>query len=251
MPHAESQAMARTGRPQHIVSAILPSFVVSNIKVSCLQGKWAHMSWASIRDVYHATRVADEAESYFNVVLYNAIRYTPHNLEDQVRSWLTQYFYDAKTCDGYTIGGIGKLELIERRSLRLGLFPTLRFQSPTGQLNTPLNELLRDILQCMHARYKIITYTTTAAVATDGQDESAPPSQRQRGLPMADYEELYGHEPPSDAEYEQAAKLDNLRTVEDMFTRAVSMLTWPTDEGWSDHVLRIPHSSAQHSPPPP
>ena len=50
------------------------------------------MSVASISDATHITTVADEIESFFNVILYNALRYLPHNIQDDTQTFIRRYF---------------------------------------------------------------------------------------------------------------------------------------------------------------
>ncbi|TBU38476.1 hypothetical protein BD309DRAFT_874282 [Dichomitus squalens] len=72
-------------------------------------GTWQYMSAHALNDPYRRIVIQDELESFFHVLLYYAIRFLPHNLQDVcVGKFLTDYFDDYSIYDGYYICGRAK-----------------------------------------------------------------------------------------------------------------------------------------------
>ncbi len=86
------------------------------------QGAIRYMPLALLRDPHHVVSIADEIESFFDVTLYNGLRYLPHNTDHELMTWIQHYFDDYVKDYGHTrIGGMG-----ERVLLRLRLSRVLR-----------------------------------------------------------------------------------------------------------------------------
>ena len=137
------------------------------------------MSVASISDATHITTVADEIESFFNVILYNALRYLPHNIQDDTQTFIRRYFSECVRVrnDTITCGGT-RSHLIQSGKLRHGMTPIV-FQSK------PLNEILRRLLEWFHAMWEVRKFEqaqkdeqATAAAMTDSESQpgAQPPS---------------------------------------------------------------------------
>ncbi|EJF57404.1 hypothetical protein DICSQDRAFT_174046, partial [Dichomitus squalens LYAD-421 SS1] len=72
-------------------------------------GTWQYMSAHALNDPHRRIVIQDELESFFHVLLYYAIRFLPHNLQDEcVGKFLTDYFDDYSIYDGYCICGRAK-----------------------------------------------------------------------------------------------------------------------------------------------
>ncbi|TBU56062.1 hypothetical protein BD310DRAFT_824556 [Dichomitus squalens] len=72
-------------------------------------GTWQYMSAHALNDPHRRIVIQDELESFFHVLLYYAIRFLPHNLQDScVGKFLADYFDDYSTYEGYYICGRAK-----------------------------------------------------------------------------------------------------------------------------------------------
>ena len=78
------------------------------------------MSVSSLSNPYHETVIADEIESFFNVLLHQAVRRISHNFGEQISRIVANYFVAHEYVDGMHKRGIykrilmkngGKLEL--------------------------------------------------------------------------------------------------------------------------------------------
>ena len=83
------------------------------------------MSVASLSNPYHEIVTADDIESFFNVLLYQAVRRISHNFDDQISRIAANYFVAHEYVDGKHKCGIykrvlmkngGKLELAYSRA---------------------------------------------------------------------------------------------------------------------------------------
>ena len=58
------------------------------------------MSVASLSNPYHEMVIAKEIESFFNVLLYQAVRRISHNFNDQISRIVANYFLAHEYVDG-------------------------------------------------------------------------------------------------------------------------------------------------------
>ncbi|KAI0689148.1 hypothetical protein C8T65DRAFT_817896 [Cerioporus squamosus] len=151
-------------------------------------GTWRYMSVASLRNMLHVVGIADEIESFFNVILYNAIRYLPHNAGPYTATMISSYFTRAeKQSNGILIVGDGKFMAITQHGyLPVGPTSSMRrlcFGSQSHQ-NQGLNFLLGRLMQWFKARYEVLFYEdSTAASLPDTPDTPDPelsPREAQR-----------------------------------------------------------------------
>ncbi|KAI0740010.1 hypothetical protein C8Q76DRAFT_820744 [Earliella scabrosa] len=114
-------------------------------------GTWSYMSVAALLDLYHATTITDEIESFFNVVLYNAIRYLPHNVDSYVDDFIKSYFTDSRPLKGIRVCSSVK-EGFVRGGLLTHAGHNIVFESK------PLTAILQQLLTYISARYAILAY---------------------------------------------------------------------------------------------
>ena len=97
------------------------------------------MSLASLQDVYHVVVIADEIESFVNVVLDQALHRIPHNFEHS-DGLLAEYFDKSNVGhDGVKTCSEARVELITRGVLCIA-HQYLQFFGPEGEI-TPLRML--------------------------------------------------------------------------------------------------------------
>ena len=109
------------------------------------------MSVASLLDSRHVVGTADEIESFFNVILYSALRYLPHNMRDTVQTFIKEYFFDCARV-GYVLScGTTKSQIIKSGELRCAGAKII-FQSK------PLRVILEMLLQWFRALWEVRQY---------------------------------------------------------------------------------------------
>lgn len=196
-----------------------------------------------LSDATHGAGIADELESFFNVLLHLAVRFCPHNVSAP-RFVHNHFVYPMAYYNGemycprerwWTIAGSG--------------YPSLEFMSSElvfgrpEQPNKPLNGLLRTMLACLHARYKIFEYEHKMAYLPD------PSALRQRvdldtlppddALIFAELRELFDRDAkpkrPSDAICRLARLLKDHHTFRELFREMVGKV-WPQDEVMEDRL---------------
>ena len=223
------------------------------------------MSLASLRNLYHIVGIRDEVESHFNVLLYNAVRYLPHNLEHSTRTWVERYFLNYETTPEGGRIPTDRAWMFERGDLVITT-EKLRFGT-SQQRNKALNKIILTLLQWLQARYKIMSYKSSIkgsrgaeSTASDSNsdpsdDEAAPPRQRQRqeGEESEEMEEdssdsdedsYYSSDeekepPPTKKDYARAAHLDTFDAVQKLFRDAADW-QWLEGEEWRDHIATNP-----------
>ena len=126
------------------------------------QGTWQFKSARNLDRPDVPVLIADELESFFHVLLYNAVHFLPHNYES-VRAFVAQYF------DGYDIDMEGNYSCpaLKRTTMERGLLETakerirLRFHYVDGPPSHPLNKIIGRLLVLFAARYTVINSNIT------------------------------------------------------------------------------------------
>ncbi|TBU26684.1 hypothetical protein BD311DRAFT_422694, partial [Dichomitus squalens] len=224
-------------------------------------GTWRYMSVASLLDAYHIVGTADEIESFFNVLLHNALRYCSHNMELWVPAFIDRYFVQFEWGpDGTMKCPETKVNVITRLgAVEYGDVDFLEF-GVDGQPNKALNTLFTVLLGWFKARYEVAKYqhllssqkTSTSRTDT-GSELEPPPARRQRvdssvskaGPPVPQKALILPTSArallsPSDETYEKAANLEDHDAVRNLFWTVlhsgVEACEWPQDEVLQDHL---------------
>ena len=211
------------------------------------------MSVASLLDALHVVGTADEIESFFNVLLHNAIRYCPHNMELHVPEFIRKYFVDftrlptgALECPEtkvYLVTELGAVKFGQR---------VLTFGTAPDEPNEALNMLIPELLSWFKARYQILEYERLLGPGNPSDqaahpDATGPPARRQRvesessNTGPAGSGKVFGKKvvqgpvQPSAETYELAANLKDHSSVRDLFWQAKSW-KWPENEMLQDHL---------------
>ncbi|TBU38176.1 hypothetical protein BD309DRAFT_547695 [Dichomitus squalens] len=225
-------------------------------------GTWRYMSVASFWDASHIVSTADEIESFFNVLLENAIRYCSHNMELEVPSFCDDYFVrfmrrpdGTIKCPSLKVWVITQLGALEYDGVDIGF-------GLDGRPNNALNILFSTLLGWFKARYDVRKYENSLpshkapSCTTNAAAESEPPARRPRvesskpkiGSPfpgMTFRKELAasGPIPPSEETYEEAANLKDHDAVRNLFWAVLDSgaeeCEWPENEVLQDH-LHVP-----------
>ena len=210
------------------------------------------MSVASLTDPFHVIDVADEIESFINVLLYNAVERLPHSHEDHMKD-IMKYFLESSSDHSYRLCGEKK-----RNAVVEGLGITVQGTAVTFGTskvpNEPLNALLYTIFQRFQARYVVLAYdqqdTPTSpfhnSPSTDDSDkqDGLPPSQRPRVASM-NFDQ-YGATvrpkkrvpAPSDETRGLAKLLETHRATIDLFNMVNARNGWPPNEVLANHSLK-------------
>ena len=217
------------------------------------------MSVASLRDVLHVVDIADEIESFFNVIIYNAVRYMPHTLKHFTTAFIDEYFHGYKRLpNGHLTVGTGKVLAITV----LGCLPIgndqdnlcLTFGESADNQNIALNSLIRALLKRFKARYAVLNYENKVKTSRiGGQSPSTDEAENPQLLPRPtkrprvehtklddDYDvetpNIFDPVRPTDAKYKMAARLKHHDDVRALLRRALDQWTWPLSELKSDHL---------------
>nr|VWP01527.1 Filamentous fungal-specific transmembrane protein [Ganoderma boninense] len=149
-------------------------------------GTWQYMSAHALNDPYRQIVIQDELESFFHVLLYYAIRFFPHNLDDEhVGQFLHDYFdaYFPHT-EGYRCGS-AKFE-----AMRTGVIQIMSYRDTQDVANSNLKFLWPSPRKLPSLNPK----------PTDGSSSPAlpsSPSPAERALPSADSPSSPVPRPPS------------------------------------------------------
>ncbi|KAH9889423.1 hypothetical protein C8Q73DRAFT_158328 [Cubamyces lactineus] len=100
-------------------------------------GTWQFMSANALAKPTSRIVVQDDIESIFHVLLYEAIRYLPHNCFD-VGDFIHEYFDDYKEQGGVYYGGRLKLESMRNGALKTPLSKPLMFYKSEPPVPRPL-----------------------------------------------------------------------------------------------------------------
>lgn len=199
------------------------------------------MSVASLTNKFHVVTVADEIESFVNVVLDQALHRIPHNYEDRFQK-IMQYFEEFTYEGGVKSCGWARRIAMQEGKISSGNIP-LEFGSPEGEIE-PLGWLFDTMFIWFQARYKILNHEKRVASAAAG-DITLPPTQRlrtestvmpankARNLVIMRKKSVEG--PPSAAIRELAAHLNSHSDALDLFNMLLdSHDQWPAMEELRD-----------------
>ena len=211
------------------------------------------MSVAALLDLYHATTIADEIESFFNVVLYNAIRYLPHNVEPYVDDFIKSYFTDSRPLKGIRVCSSVK-EGFVRGGLLTHAGHNIVFESK------PLTAILQQLLTYISARYAVLAYEaerqdsqttelSNAAASPPGEPLTETPDLPE-DLTLADfadalpvtYTTLTLREPTEKIK-QDAQRIATHKAVRLVLWKVSSVQysgLWPSDEVVQDHIVPVP-----------
>ena len=176
-------------QPERTVSKYYSGTLGPSTLTVNLQGTFRYMSAASLTDIFHVVEVADEIESFINVLLHNALEHLPHNFDSGDMKTVMKYFTGSTNENGLRTCGAEKRAAVRAgTSLAVG-GKRVRF----GVLlrpNKPLNRLLDRLFWWFGARYAVLDYleeSGTQTIAGDTQasgsgeePEATRPSQRPR-----------------------------------------------------------------------
>ncbi|KAI0359685.1 hypothetical protein OH77DRAFT_1049762 [Trametes cingulata] len=123
-------------------------------------GTWQFLSAQALSDPTKLIVVQDELESFFHVALYIAIRFLPHNCDDDSVGRLLYHYFDAhqKTDRGHSCG---EMKLASMRNgevvfLQGGRSTHLQFLWSTGSsIDHPLNKVFKTLLTWFQAYYQV------------------------------------------------------------------------------------------------
>lgn len=213
------------------------------------------MSVASLDDDMHVITNADEFESFFNVTLYNAIRYLPHDKSSAVQDFIRSYFVASRTIDGVLCSGLFKSTLIQSGALTYS-GKRIVFECKA------LNEIFGRLMTYFAARYELRTFEATKSNSTKTVNPTAASSTTQQAAivvpttsiapPVAldnmDYEQTGTGDAtiqePSEETKQRAKYLDTHASVQKLFWAATTLQSWqqlwPATESKVDHLSRKP-----------
>ena len=201
------------------------------------------MSAASLRDPLHLVRIADEIESFLSVLLQNAVRYLPHNIENDVKVFIQRYFLDCSWTNGVRSCGPKKSEVITQAKLTHGDSEVI-FDSE------PLNTIFEEMLPLIRSRYAVLDYEakkkaansssdgtpmryTGTAVIPRGVDFSGWKNSKTKGQDVV--------KEPSEEVKAEAQKLDSHKYLRDLlWIQTLYGADWPShsNERKVDHLER-------------
>ena len=208
------------------------------------------MSVASLLDPFHVITVADEIESFLNVLLYNAVERLPHDHEDRMEHVMA-YFLESTPLRGYrSCGGMKQRTMRGGVGITVDGKPALKFGTPEEPIK-PLNRVLLTMFRRLQARYAIHDhehgYSSSenpkgTQSTDDSEEDGRRPTQRQRiGL---DYDK-YGIDGdsetktsgPSEEIRARAKFLDTHRATLRMFqvVEDTAEGEWPENEVLRNH----------------
>ncbi|TBU58955.1 hypothetical protein BD310DRAFT_906267 [Dichomitus squalens] len=218
---------------------ILPTFVLQQEGDMTL-----HVTW-----IGHV-ETADEIESFFNVLLYNVIRYCPHNMELHVPDFINRYFVDFRRLPTgtfecpetkvYIITSDGALKFGNR---------IITFGRASDEPNEALNTLILELLDWFKARYEVKAYDRSLRSGNSSapSDPSDRPARCRRikteasSTGPAKSGKVFGKKTarrvskPSAETYELASNLKDHTSVRDLFWQAKSW-DWLENEVLQDHL---------------
>ncbi|OBZ73658.1 hypothetical protein A0H81_06279 [Grifola frondosa] len=125
-------------------------------------GTWQFMSVHILNHKYWSHSIEDDLESFFYVLLYNAVRYVPNNVvhvDDYINA-----FFDEREC-GYREPRCGFLKTLTARNGEVHLpddFGCVRFGSP--EEDHPLNDLIDIFVSWLGAYYRVVGHDRPTCV---------------------------------------------------------------------------------------
>ncbi|KAI9056842.1 hypothetical protein FKP32DRAFT_1638736 [Trametes sanguinea] len=225
-------------------------------------GTWQFMSVAVLLDNTKAIEVSDELESFFHVILYNAVRYLRSNCTGaDVGSFIEEFFDIYAYSDGnYTCG-------LKKATTMKGVMPlTISTAGRVLKFNNPLDDLLTKLLRWFKAHYAVVEYRKALDAAEKSQSPPNPPPPPPEEFLLFGWETSEPDPPsvdspasakpssslekPSTQAEEDAAKLTTHKAMLDALANAVRSDSWGNDRATGDN---IPHDFKPRVPvgPPP
>ncbi|KAI1784479.1 hypothetical protein LXA43DRAFT_901579 [Ganoderma leucocontextum] len=220
---------------------------------------WRHMSVASLSDRFHITGTADEIESFFHVILHNAIRFCPHTV-DATEFIDSTFITRTRQSDGAVRCPWNKMSILTEYGVLKFYGEKVVFYGQPGQpgsRNAPLNHLLSNLLKWLKARYDVLKYESSPRLAsipaTPSSSNGDLPAKRQRVEPgpsneavttgrgpSASVEDDWQLDPvrPSDQTYELASRIDDYKAVRELFQGQVKRMDWPENDVVGDQWIR-------------
>ncbi len=128
--------------------------------------------------------VADELESFFHVLLYNALRFLLHNFET-IHTFVQEYF-DNVTVTPKLVQTASRVKksVITTGQIESGDDEVLSFLQPMGiDGQHPMNELIRRLLELFCARYRVLKWEAANAAANRAARAAQQDVLRSRALP--------------------------------------------------------------------
>ncbi|KAI9058411.1 hypothetical protein FKP32DRAFT_1273175 [Trametes sanguinea] len=227
-------------------------------------GTWQFMSVAVLLDSTKAIEVSDELESFFHVILYNAVRYLRSNCTgSDVGSFIEEFFDIYAYLSGdYTCG-------LKKATTMKGLMPlTISTAGPVLKFNNPLDDLLKKLLRWFKAHYAVVEYQKALAEAEKSQSRPhatlspvvAPPPSPQYSVlgwrkpakpappsidsPASTNPSSWLEKPSSQTE-EDAAMLTTHDAMLDAIVDSMMEVSWGNDRATGDNV---PHDLMPKAP---
>ena len=210
------------------------------------------MSVASLSDPFHVISVADEIESFINVLLYNAVERLPHNHANHMKE-VMKYFLDSLPDRGYRSCGDKKRNSIENGVGITVKTEVIKFGEPEQPI-TPLNRMLYTMFRRFQARYVVLKYEHTHSLSeklqggqsSDGSEEDGHPlTQRQRvdlNYDKYGYDDQPALVPsrPSDEIVARAKRLETHHATIRLFevVNDTAATAWPENEVLYNHSLK-------------
>ena len=210
------------------------------------------MSVASLTDPFHVINVADEIESFINVLLYNAVERLPHDCEDHMKE-IMKYFLESLSDHGYRSCGEKKRDAIVRGVGITVKGEVVRFGAP-GKPNEVLDGLLYSMFARFQARYSVLKYEGFFSPSENSKPRPAdaesgkgnPPSQRRRvgdllGTAGGNLLPGWKTRAPPDTTVALAKLLETHCATLRLFNVVVGAKEeWPQNEVLSNHSLKPP-----------
>ncbi|TFK84675.1 hypothetical protein K466DRAFT_665016 [Polyporus arcularius HHB13444] len=146
-------------------------------------GTWQFMSLHSLMHPTLPVTVADELESFFHVLLYNALRFLLHNFES-IHTFIQEYFDNATVTPKLVqTASRTKKSVITTGQIESGDDEVLSFLQPMGiDGEHPMNELIRRLLELFCARYRVLKWEAANAAANRAARAAQQDVLRSRAL---------------------------------------------------------------------
>ncbi|KAI0707441.1 hypothetical protein C8T65DRAFT_218246 [Cerioporus squamosus] len=212
-------------------------------------GTWKYMSVACITNALHIVGISDELEAFFNVLMYNAIRYLPHNREHQVALFVFAYFsrpIQSGAADTFR----RKTQMKDTKGELVVGDGAVKFGTPE-QPNKPLDSIIWHFLEWLQARYLIREYEEKLKElkaqnpSRGNQADSNPatssdrPAQRLRlesAGSVFDIEPGRAIKRPTAEVYAAAANVQTHDTPLALLRHALTAWSWPKNDRLKDHM---------------
>ncbi|KDQ59800.1 hypothetical protein JAAARDRAFT_56762 [Jaapia argillacea MUCL 33604] len=131
-------------------------------------GTWAFMSAALLRDGKKPAVLQDDLESFFHVLLFNAVKFLKNSCQD-IPGFITDFFESYTLTKDRCLGGRGKYDAFEHNKLQYPVDePPWTFDSH------PLKSLTTTILSWFHNHYKVQEARKEALLAKQSDNSLQP-----------------------------------------------------------------------------